>query len=62
MARLPGVVRQNMADFHSNPLGWDIVQLSPRVCSREKKKSAYNAVVEPELSTEVYPSLSCFVF
>lgn len=33
MTRLPGVVRQNMADFHSNPLGWNTVQLSPRVYS-----------------------------
>lgn len=32
MAQLPGVVGQNMADFHSNPLGWDTTQLSPSVC------------------------------
>lgn len=63
MARLPGVVRQNMADFHSNPLGWDTVQLSPRVYSRKKShKGAYNALVQPEISTEVYPSLCFFVF
>lgn len=35
MAPLPGVVRQNMADFHSNPLDWDTVQLSLSVCSEK---------------------------
>lgn len=65
-ARLPGVVRQNMADFRSNPLGWDTVQLSPRVCSTEKggktHKGAYNAVVQAEFSVEVQPGVCRFVF
>lgn len=43
MARLPGVVRQNMADFHSNPLGWDTVQLSPRVYSKKNHIKAHTA-------------------
>lgn len=38
MTRLPGVVRQNMADFHSNPLDRDMVQLSPSVCSEKTLK------------------------
>lgn len=50
MARLPGVVRQNMADFHSNPLDWDTVQLSLAVCSKNPMKATHNMALQPELS------------
>ena len=45
MARLPGVVRQNMADFHSNPLGWDTVQLS-LVCLPQKRKKKPHSITQ----------------
>lgn len=50
MAPLPGVVRQNMADFHSNPLDWDTVQLSLSVCSEKAPHySAFQSRRKPPL-------------
>lgn len=62
VARLPGVVRQNMADFRSNPLGWDTVQLSSRVCPEKEHERRIKRSCSAGALDGGIPQLVSFVF
>ncbi|MED6283125.1 hypothetical protein CHARACLAT_005548 [Characodon lateralis] len=52
MAPLPGVVKQNMADFHCDPLDLDTVQLSLHVCSENQGTHKHSLANPSEIMSE----------